>query len=152
MNWGLHNSVIPRATFSWSCAAAQYFRSAAHCISIDNRTTNYVLSIFCVDLFLELTRLSIPRKLSKLLEGTLQGSLNSNGMPRDSICRNVARESKNKSLEVFKPHTLQWLFVIVRTEISVIIFLWLTSFVQHKIIMPNCPPSPGRGKCEESLK
>ena len=69
------------ATFPLSCAdarprssrriPAQYFRSAAHCISIDNRTTNYVLSIFRADLFLELTRPSIPRALSKLLEGTL---------------------------------------------------------------------------------
>ena len=50
---------------------AQYFRSAAHCISIDNRTTSYVLLIFRADLFWELTWPSIPRILSKLLEGTL---------------------------------------------------------------------------------
>ena len=31
------------------CAAAQYFRSAAHLISIDNKANKYVLSIFRAD-------------------------------------------------------------------------------------------------------
>ena len=64
---------LPR--FPLSCAAAQYFRSAAHCISIDNRTTNYALSISRADLFLELTWPSIPRTLSMLLEGTLMSAV-----------------------------------------------------------------------------
>ena len=64
-------------TFPLSCAArgehprSTFVLPAAHCMSIDYRTANYVLAISRADLLLELTRPSIPRTLSKLLEGTL---------------------------------------------------------------------------------
>jgi len=57
---------------SWPRTPAQYFRSAAHCISIDK--TNWIRAFNRTQappLRFEFTRPSIPRTLSKLLEGTL---------------------------------------------------------------------------------
>ena len=63
------SAALPR---SWPRTPAQYFRSAAHCISIDK--TNWIRAFNRTQappLRFQLTRPSIPRILSKLLEGTL---------------------------------------------------------------------------------